>query len=478
MNKRFKIIMSMVVSVLLLVLISSCSRSADSKQTPATKKPNIKKEYVQESDHNHSETEHDDQEMEHGQEEHDHSVHEKDTHDTSHDDQDHPVEEHKEHVDEGGHEDHDHSAHSEKDDEVIKKDEDEEIMMSPEEISALGIMTKEVQTGSVSLGIQLQGEIRLNADKTARIVSRLSGIVSEVRKTLGDPVAAGEVLAVIESRDLAEARAIFHSAVNRLELAKAIHERELGLWKQKISSEQEYLDAKKAMAEASIELQLTKDKLIAFGISKGHLESLPHDTEGSLLRYELVAPFDGTIVKKGITLGEVLGSDSVVFVVSDLNTVWADLSVYQKDLPQVKAGQKAIISSGAGEADLEGVISYVGPILEDDTRRALARVVLPNNDGSVRPGIFVTAKILEKTDGNQFIVAKSALQNIEGENLVFLATAEGFRPQHVVVGQTDDTYVEVLEGLRSGEKYVDEGAFELKSIIITGGMDSHAGHGH
>lgn len=362
--------------------------------------------------------------------------------------------------------------------ETAEEDENDFIKFSPEEAKALGITTKKVRSGAIKVAIQLQGEIRLNAERTARIVPRLSGIVSEVHRTLGDKVARGDVMAVIESRELAESRAAFHGAVKRLDLSKIVYDREQRLWKKKISSEQEYLDAEKALAEARIELQLAKEKLIALGISRKHLETLPHGPNEALARYELVAPFDGTIVKKEISLGEVLGDDTVVFVVSDLSTVWADLSVYQKDLSQVKKGQKVLIATGPDSPEIEGTISYVGSLVEDDTRRALARVVLPNSDGSVPPGIFVTARVLKKNNGSQFIVAKSALQNMEGNDCVFIKTGEGFKIQYVVIGKTDEEYAEVLSGLSAGDKYVDKGAFELKAKIITGGMDSHAGHGH
>jgi len=79
---------------------------------------------------------------------------------------------------------------------------------------------------------------------------------------------------------------------------------------------------------------------------------------------------------------------------------------------------------------------------------------------------------------DNLFVAKSALQNMEGNDCVFIKTEEGFKIQYVVIGKTDEEYAEVLSGLSAGEKYVDKGAFELKAKIITGGMDSHAGHGH
>ena len=201
-------------------------------------------------------------------------------------------------------------------------------------------------------------------------------------------------------------------------------------------------------------------------------------TNEKLAWYPIRTPFDGTIIDKHITLGEVVGDDAEVFVVADLSSVWVDLHVYPKDLMKIKKGQKVVISAGQTMPDAEGVISYVGPVVGAESRTALARVVLPNSSGVIRPGLFVTAKVAIDNVEADVIVPKDAIQTLEGKKCVFIKDEHGFEPSFITLGQSNTGFVQVTSGLNPGQQYVTKGAFELKAKIITSTLDSHAGHGH
>jgi cobalt-zinc-cadmium efflux system membrane fusion protein len=313
----------------------------------------------------------------------------------------------------------------------------------------------------------------------ANVVARLSGFVINVKKNLGDTVKKGEVLAVIESRELADARASFHAVQEQHNLAKSICSREERLWKKKITSEQEYLDAKRALAEARIGLESAKQKLLALGFTSNFLEDLPHDPNESLTEYDITAPFDGKVIKKDITIGEELKEDSVAFIIADLSTVWVDLSIYQKDLPFVLEGQNMLISAGRDIPDTKGKISYISPIINQETRTAIARVILPNPEGHWRPGLFVTAQFIGEGIPVKTLITKSALQNLGDKTCVFIYhPGEGFEPQEITVGLTNKTHAEIISGLKVGQRYVTKGAFDLKAKIVTSSLGGHAGHGH
>jgi len=95
-----------------------------------------------------------------------------------------------------------------------------------------------------------------------------------------------------------------------------------------------------------------------------------------------------------------------------------------------------------------------------------------------RPGLFVAAKITIENITPEFCVPVSAVQNIDGETVVFIQHEGEFEPRQVVLGISDGEYIEITSGLKFGEKFVSQGAFDLKTKIITSGMDAHAGHGH
>ena len=342
----------------------------------------------------------------------------------------------------------------------------------------LGIRLGTVGPGKLLTTIDLPGEIVLDADHLAHIVPLLPGVVREVRKKLGQTVRQGDVMAVMESRELADAKSAYLASLERVALAQATFTREEQLWRKKITAKQEYLDAKNSLSEAKIEQRSTVQKLLFLGFSENYIKNFQKNPDKKLTRYVITAPIDGTVVQKHITLGEKVNDDTEVFTIADLSHVWVDLSVPQKDLASIKRGQKTLISLGFGTPDAEGKISYVSPMADRKTRTALARVVLPNPDRRWRPGLFVKARISAGEIELPLVVPKEGIQRLENENVVFVEAKGGYEPKHVSVGRSDGSNVEILSGLSAGERYAVKGGFELKAIMMTRDMGAHAGHGH
>ena len=383
---------------------------------------------------------------------------------------------HEEHSEEGqddhgeeGHEDHGEEGEDEHGNEKV-------VHLEDQQIKEFGIELDTAGPGKLDIYIELPGEIVVNADRLAHVVPRVPGIVREVRKSLGDGVRAGEVMAILDSRDLADSKAAFLAAHERVELAQINFSREEDLWKQKISSEQEYLVAKQVLAETRIELRSAEQKLHALGFSDDYMEKLPDHPEDAFTRYKIIAPFDGTVIEKHITLGEVLKDDTEAFVIADLSSVWVDLSVYQRDLPFVRKGQSVVISAGHGLPDTTGKITYIRPVIGEETRTALARIVLPNPEGRWRPGLFVSGRIAVEAVEVSIRVARSALQTVEDKTVVFVTSGEGFEPQPITTGRGDRLYIEIESGIESGQQYVAKGAFTLKAQLSKGAFGD--GHGH
>ncbi len=261
-------------------------------------------------------------------------------------------------------------------------------------IKESGIEIATAGPGKLQVHDTLSGEIAFNSDKLAHIVPRVPGVVREVRKNLGDTVRAGDVLAVLESRDLADAKATYLAAVARLSLAQANFTREESLRQGKITAEKDYLESKQALAEAQIALRSAEQKLHALGLTEEDLQTLPSHPETSFTRYEITAPLDGTVVEKHIVLGEVFKEDSnPCFVIADLTSVWVDLKVHQQDLSHIRPGQAAVVKSGE-DLQTEGTIAFVSNIVSETSRMAFARMTIPNPEGRWRPGLFVTGQIV------------------------------------------------------------------------------------
>ena len=380
-----------------------------------------------------------------------------------------------------GHEGCDHAAEPEDADDHEGHDHAGEgalIRLSQRELEECGVTIVAAGPGWLGRDIVLPGEVHMNGDRLVHLVPRVPGTVMEVRRTLGDKVAAGDVLAIIESNDLADAKVEFLAARERLGLAQSNFQREKNLWEKEITSEQEYLDARSELAEARIEYRSSEQKLYAIGLTERQVAVLDGDGEEVFTRYEVRAPFAGTVVDRHITLGEKVGEDSEMFVVADLSDVWVDLSITQKDFPFVVKGVEVTVSAGYGIPDAKGVIDYVSPVLGEATRTATARIVLPNPDGLWRPGLFVSANLEVAETEVAVMIPRTAAQYLDEEWVVFVEAGDGFEPVPVTLGRGDEERVEVLSGLRAGQRYVSEGAFECKAKVVTSNIDPHAGHGH
>jgi cobalt-zinc-cadmium efflux system membrane fusion protein len=192
-----------------------------------------------------------------------------------------------------------------------------------------------------------------------------------------------------------------------------------------------------------------------------------------LAPFELRAAFDGTVIAKHIAPGEAVGPDHAAFIVADLSTVWVTIDVYQEALPLVGTGRPVRLVASQGRLETEGTVAYVSPIVEQTTRTAQARVILPNPDGQWRPGLFVMATVYDPTDA-PVVVPRRAIQMLEGRPTVFVAAGEHFAPRPITLGETGRTRVAVKRGLAAGEWFADEQSFLVKAELTKG----EGGHDH
>ena len=350
------------------------------------------------------------------------------------------------------------------------------VTLTPAALQEAGITVAEASGGSLEETLTLPGELTLNADRVAHVVPRVSGIVQKVNKHLGDDVKPGEVLAVLESRDLAETKAAYLAAKQRLVLAQATLKSAEELREKRLLPGLEYLQTKREFADAEIELRTVTHKLLALGLTPDELGATSHEKNVSFAVYELRAPSAGTVVKKHITPGEVVENNSDVFVIADLSTIWANVSVYAHDAPRIRVGQTVHIAMEGFSAEATGQISYLSPIIDEETRTATARVLVPNPEKEWKPGTFVTARIVLGTESARTLVPNDAIQLVNNQSVVFVPEGGGhtFAPRSVATGRTNSTHAQILSGLEPGDRYVLNGAFVLKAELGKG----EGGHGH
>ncbi len=344
--------------------------------------------------------------------------------------------------------------------------EEARVAMSDTQVKEAGIEIKSAGPAKIKSTLQLLGDIKLNGDRTVVIVPRLAGVVESVNANAGDVVKKGQVLAVIFSPALADQRSELLAAQKRLALAQTTFEREKKLFEGKISAEQDFLQARNALNEAEIGAQSARQKLSSIGGLAG--------SGGNLTRYEIRAPISGTIVEKNLSVGQAIKEDANIFTVADLTSVWAEMTVYAKDMNVIRVGQKVLAKSADFDGSASGVVAYVGALAGEQTRTAKARVVLPNPNSAWRPGLPVNIEVESAEFEVPVAVSADAIQTLRDWSVVFGRYDNAFEARPLKLGRSDGKMVEVLEGLTAGEKYAARNSYVIKADIGKAG----ASHDH
>jgi cobalt-zinc-cadmium efflux system membrane fusion protein len=346
------------------------------------------------------------------------------------------------------------------------------IKLSERQVETGKFAVVDVGGGTLGKRISVPGSITPSGDHIARVAVRLLGTVAELRKRLGDAVQAGEVVAVIESREVADAKSEYLGARLVFDLQQTLFARSTRLFDGKVLSENDFLRARTTFEDARVKIETARQKLFALSLTTEQIEALPQQPVETLRRQELRAPISGRVAERRVELGSLVGregQESELFVVVDLSVVWADLAVPTSDLATIHEGQQITVTGGGERSP--ATIMFISPLLDKDTRAARVVASIDNAARKWRPGSFVMAEIPTDEAPAAIAVPKTALQSIKGENVVFVRTADGFEARKVDVGRQDARLVEVTTGLATGERVATANTFILKADL--GKTDAH-----
>jgi cobalt-zinc-cadmium efflux system membrane fusion protein len=345
------------------------------------------------------------------------------------------------------------------------------LKMPPERIEAAEIRVAPVSRGELTRKLTVPGTVAPNADRVARVPAKVVGTVTELRKRLGDPVKQGEVVAVVSSREVADAKSEYLTASVNFELQKTMFERAQILWNKRVSAEQQYLQARATFDQAQLRFDLARQKLSSLNIDANELANAAKKDATSpgtlnLRRYEIPSPISGRVVERMVDQGTSVGQEgepSALYTVADLSSVWAELAVPTADLDQIKEGQRVLITSGGKRG--EGRIIFVSPLLNPETRSARVIAEVDNKTLSWRPGSFVMAEVVVGAEPAEMVVSRDSLEIIGGEQVAFVRIAEGFQRRNLKIGKADDQVVEVVAGLSPNDRIATSNTFLLKAEL-------------
>jgi len=334
--------------------------------------------------------------------------------------------------------------------------------------------------------LRAPARVTFNAEATARVGAPVAGRVAAVKAHLGDAVKVGDELLTVESTDLGEAQgdlmqktAAAGAADAAAEAARVSYQRGLavlekseGVARGEVDKRHaELLAAEAAARAAKASAVAARSRLQLLGMADEAVEAL---LKGGKIepKYAVRAPIDGRVIRLDATPGALVAPDKESLLdLADLTTVWVLADVPEATAGSVRPGAAAHVTTASSAEGFDGKVSYVAPVVDPASRSVAVRIVVPNENGALRPGTFATADIEEASDKPPepvLGVPDDAVQTIEGETVVFVPVEgeeDTFAKRPVKVGQAVGELVPVLSGLKEGEKVVTAGAFVLKAEL-------------
>ncbi len=308
--------------------------------------------------------------------------------------------------------------------------------------------------------ISLTGTITFDAARVSHVGSRIQGRIRRVTVDIGTRVSAGDTLVVLDSPELGAAQARWAQARVGREVAARNFERTERLYRDGIVSERRRLEVEAGLREREAELGATLQALSVLGAEP--------DTTGSGL-FVIRAPLDGEVVEKHATVGEVVGPETNLFVVGELNRVWLLLDLYETDLQRVRAGLRArVVADAYPDRSFDARVGVISSVVDTVSRTVKVRLEILNPQHVLKPGMFARAGLALDSKPGAIGIPHAAVQSLEARDVVFAPAGVGrFRARPVRLGPPRaGGWVEVLEGLVPGDTIVTSGGFTLKAHML------------
>lgn len=314
-----------------------------------------------------------------------------------------------------------------------------------------------VQTAPFQRTVEVVGTVTYNPSYVAAVGTRLRGFVRRTLKFEGDAVKAGDALAEVESAELGEAQSSVQQARARLAAAELNVTRERDLMQKQLTTAREAEVAEAELASMRASLQAAEQRTRAFGGAH----------QGAHGLFIMKAPLDGQVVECHVVPGQSVDGDFIGYKIADLNHLWVELAVFERDITAVNSGDAVDVVPVASNAHIPAKVAHVGEVIDPSTRSTQVRVAIDNPSVHLRPGQSVHATITSGTrTDDALLIPRDAVVYVDGQATVFVAeTDTKVRPITVQLGGENQTVYEVVKGLQAGQRVAVAGVFALKSEL-------------
>ncbi|MGH7356028.1 MAG: efflux RND transporter periplasmic adaptor subunit [Candidatus Rokuibacteriota bacterium] len=339
-------------------------------------------------------------------------------------------------------------------------------MLTPDAVARAGIKTATVSAAESTASVRVPGSVMPNAYREVKVTPIVGGIVTKVHVALGDTVRRGAPIVTLFSAELADAQTKYLSMAAMLAADRRKLERTQQLVEIGAASRQELEEITAVDAGHATEVESARQRLLLFGLTPEQVQALTRPSQ-VLSTVVVPAPIDGVITVRTVNLGQVVAMGQELLVVTDLSNVWVVGDLYEQDFQTVRVGSEAAITAPAYPGlTLRGQVAYIDPRVDPQARTTKVRVEVPNPDGRLRLGMYVSMVFTTRRGDGAVVVPRTAVQALGERFVVYLPVKdeEGkFIQRQVRVGEPVGDGYTVLAGLRPGEVVVTEGSFFLRA---------------
>lgn len=346
------------------------------------------------------------------------------------------------------------------------------VRLTAEEIKTAGIIVQPVTRAEFRTTRDFPGTVEPNEHALAEITTLVRGRVIDVYADLGREVKSGALLALLYSSELGMAQSAYLKATAKLNVADRAFRRAKLLLKEMVIGLAESQRREGEMLSLRAERQEARDRLLLLGLTDEDLRNL--DRNHTIRSHvPVLAPFDGRVIARNLTKGEVVETTEKLFVVADLTDVWVTAVIPEKDIPYIRPDQAGTaqsvevhVAAYPGQT-FQGRITYVGDVLDPATRTMRLRLELPNPERKLKPAMYATVRVYSEPEPNALLIPEAAVQRDRDRQFVFVQREPTiFEARDVKLGTSNGHDIKVQDGLLEGESIVTNGAFVLKSELL------------
>jgi len=347
------------------------------------------------------------------------------------------------------------------------------VHLSPDEIQSGEITVQSVTRNDFRIHRDFPATVVPNHHATAHITALVRGRVLDVYVDFGQQVKAGDVLARLYSGELGMAQSSYLRAGARLYVAERAYERAKILLQEKVIGLAELQRREGEMLSARAERREAQDRLRLLGMTESQISRLDRD---QIIRsnISITAPFDGRVILRNLTKGEVVEVTHRLFTIADLSEVWVLADIPEKDIPFILRSERTngeqyveVRLNAYPDEVFHGKVTYIGDVLDVATRTMNLRIELSNPEGKLKPEMYATVRVYSRSMEDALTVPENAVQRDRDRHFVFVRLdPETFKARDVKLGDSNGKQVVIVDGLREGEQVVTSGGLILKSELM------------